>query len=491
MTTTVREKLSKAEELLQSGFSQKAQNQLMDIRLGEASRQDCLKWATLLRRTGAYEMALKVLYPVVRSNNPNITPEAKEIAIYRGLLNSIGGSEEAIRLITQSRAHEKETSALLVLAFAFFSQWNYEAAIPILESYLERVDRDSYDHAIGQVNYVAALVATEQFEQAIPLLHELKKYFSQNRMKILLGNCNEILGQVHFKEKNYEKAIPCLEDAKKQLGGKEPDTLFVKKWKLFISLSKNQSRVSTLQQITILREKARSLVLWETPRDIDLHIALITQNSDLFNHVYYGSPFNGYRKKMLINGHDKLESRYFRQLGTTSPKMTLEVNQLTERIGLRIGSLEERLLTVLVQDFYRPHRGATIFNQVYLGENFHPEHSQNKVKLLVSRLRKRLEPFGLGVDNILGKSYQLAEKSQVTLIYDLCNQKGIGLAEDLRLKKLEEAFRENWFTTERLSQELGVSQRTASRWLNQWVETNRIAQEGRRKSARYRLLRSA
>ncbi len=478
------------EELIKTGQSDLARKKINRFVISKIPRNRLASVADLCRRAGLPEMALKVLKPVVRPQNPNIQASPQEMAYYGQSLVSIGGGEEAIRLLNKPDVIEKEVKSLLFLSFAYFSQWNYQAAIPHLEKYLQRVDEKSYTHSVGQVNYAAALIAVRDFAKAETILQPLIKYFDSQNHNVLAGNCRELLAQIYYHNDQLPQATPLLDEAKMFLGGKQPDTLFVEKWQALIRVKKEGASSESLKELNRIKIQARKRHHWETVRDLELQQSLLTHDLNLYNQVYFGTPFPRLREKIQQMSNMITKKTYIRNISETKQlNLFYDLNHIDsgDKALFKTGSLYHRLFLQLANDFYRPLRIPTLFSRLYPDEYFEPECSSQKVKMLISRLRKMIKPMGLEVLEMRGTGYTLGASLPIGLVY---REKDKALPQDpltSRWQKLLETWPDQDFRASDMVSLFNISSRSASRWLKEMVDEGTLIKLGEKKGTRYRL----
>ncbi len=486
-------KYEQIEALIQSGQSAKARSQLQKLSISKIPRNRLSYVASLCRSSGIPEMALKVLKPLVHSQNPHVHASASEIAQYGQSLISLGGSEEAIALLNQEKVMSDEPKALLFLSFAYFAQWNYQAALPHLEAYLQRVPAGSYIHGIGQVNYAAALIAAGHYDKAEHTLIPLIDFFKKEKHQILAGNGLELLAQIYFHRDQVLKARPILEQATQLLGEKLPDSLFVKKWQCLIKIKSQGATLQNLNELEKLRNLAEQLFHWETIRDIDFHKSLLTHDISLYNQVYFGSPFPQLREKIKSLSEMPTKKTFIRNFsGAKQLSIFYDIQNLDQgnKAIFKTGSLYHRLFLALTEDFYRPLRLPTLFAKLYPDECFEPESSSQKLKMLISRLRKRITPLGFQIIERGGAGYILTCKKPVGLVYRDSPQP-LPQALDSRLSRVKELIQSPTFKSQDIANLFNISPRSASRWLKAMTEEGLIEKLGDKKGATYKISRQS
>ena len=476
------------EEDIVEGRTQQARAQLNKVVIAKIPRNRRASLASLCRRVGLAEQALKILRPVVRSQNRQITPSSEESLQYAQSLSSIGGSEEAIRLLSGEKIQKEEPRALLYLAFAHFAQWKYCESLPFLEEFLRQPPPTSYFHHIGEVNLIAALVSVCDYERARAHLLPLIEKLDQAGHRILAGNCRELLGQVLFHMGKTSEAKASLEEALQLLGEhKYPDSLFVKKWQLIIGLREQPSDLNLQHKFSELRAKAMEISHWETLRDIDFNSSKLFSTPELFQHVYFGTPYASYRDYMERDLDLPLPKQFARQMQKAAKGEVIDLDEMIigSQKPFKVNSLFHRMYHELSLDFYKPKRVATLFSKVYPGEYFDAESSTQKIKMLISRLRKVLGPYGLTVKEWGGTGYSLDATKPCGLLCRLDREAPKSSRSERHFDDFVRFFKGSEFSSQQVAKEFGVTQRTALRWLTEHVENGRLEKIGQKKGARY------
>ena len=483
--------LKDIEAKITSGQVTEARHLLQAVEVTKVPRNKVCAVAQLAKRAGLSDLALKLIKPYVRSHNKLIEPTPTECLDYATALVSVGGAEEAVELLSRKEVLAHDPKAHLYLAFAWFARWDYRSALKPLQEYLSRTDEGSYQHAIGQVNYSAALINLELYEEAEKILLKLIPEFQSQNYSILSGNCRELLAQIYFRLNKTAEARRLLEEALPLLGGKMPDTLFVNKWLALIALKDNPGSTEAQRVFEDIRSQAVEIHHWESVRDLDFHSAMITSKLDILKRVYFGTPLNHYREQLLNKYPNIRQGGTLRHLEPGSEEsnvISLEELFKGEKPLFKPGSLNHNMFHLLLADFYRPIRVGTLFEKLYPGEYFDPDHSAQKVKMQISRLRKSLKPFGIEITEMNGKGYMLTSQKGVCLKYAQLFDLNPENKSQLHLEVIQEKFHDRPFTCSEFARLMGVNDRTALRWLTELIEGNQILKSGARKGVRYQLL---
>jgi hypothetical protein len=230
--------------------------------------------------------------------------------------------------------------------------------------------------------------------------------------------------------------------------------------------------------------EAEEIGHWETRRDVDRYLALLTGDEALLRHLWFGTPFEGYRARLVKEWGRPLS------LGDSYERGRGHVLDVTSgavgRKSIRNLPREHRLLATLASDFYRPFRVAALFEALFPDERFLPTTSANRVHQAVRELRGWLEAHAPGITvEAHGSDYRLV----VGAGWAVCVPAAAPSFEtpDARaLRDLKQRFADRPFTTREAAAALAVSGRTALRWLADAVAEGKLERQGKRAAASYR-----
>jgi len=489
----VRGKIQQIQGLIAEGKVDSARHFFASIPLNKLPRPLLVEAADLARRLSLPLVAIQILNPVVRpqSRKP-IRPNEQEKAEYAGCLIAIGAGAEGEILLNQVDEAVAPQS-LLYRAFYCFSQWRYGEAIPFLKRYLDSSSLSEYQLLVGRVNLAAALVNDGGNTSLPDLLKEIRLETTAKSFHRLGANALELSAQLAVARGSWDEALGYLDQAERLFDStKTLDSFFVHKWRTLVETLKSKGSGESLQNLARLRETASVRAHWETVRECDLYQSIATGDSELALHVYFGTPFEGYRQRMLrvLPFILNIPEYFDLELG----KQKIRQQRLDLRTPL-IGTQQEGealkgklydLMSCLASDFYRPFRVASLFSHLYPTDHYHPQHSPQRIYQLLRRLRRRLESSRLSLMIVESKStYRL--KSQKGICLRVSRRCGNGNTRKLRLDELRRHFHDEEFTAEQASQTLRTSQATALRLLKSATERERITKIGAGPSCRYKV----
>jgi hypothetical protein len=391
------------DDFIRSGRLNLAKNALTQMAQSprKIPRESLVKVAGLCRRAGCPSLGIRLLRRIVRpasSTRLRHPATPAEMTEYAALLLRLGARAEALRLLVavdSSRAPQ----SLLIQAFAQFGKWDYESATPLLEKYVESTGITDYERLIGESNLVSAYVETKH-PRAYSLLNEVKVKARDAKANLLYGNLLAAEAEYHVGASGLAEAARAIKEAKQLLGETENiETLNLDKLGAVIEKSP--------ERLTGIAENLRKAGAWENARDCLFQKALLTNDSALFEHLYFGTPHVRYRERIQSLGYCLNDNSYVLRLKRKEhcearfnlPSLFLEKNdfgqsQISEidvqhaEGPFKRGQLPHRLLLCLVSDFYRPIRTPEIFDKVFPGQYYNPSTSPALVHQAMHRLRQ-------------------------------------------------------------------------------------------------------
>lgn len=447
--------------------------------------------AGLARRAGLHLLALKLLGPSVRGTGRKaVSASDEEKAEYAASLTYVGATEEALTLLKHVNS-DRVPQALLFECFAHFAQWDYRAAIPLLTKYVASSKLDPYQVLVGKVNLAAALIQQKEYAEAQPLLAELRSATRGPGFAHLHGNVLELSAQNSIFTGDFATAAGHLRAARDSLEGAVGlSEFFVRKWEAFVFSAQNRGKAEAFTKLHVIRREAMSLH-WETVRDCDRLEAVETKNESLLWHLYFGTPFEKFRERLLLDFGMPVEiaQTYLWRLngeeGESSPSvldvMTGEWNG--RETGLKTGQVVHRLLQALTMDFYRPLRLAVAHHFLYPSEFFNPVSSVHQIHQALRRFRSYLRENDIPLDvEEQDNYYRLILTTPVAL-----RVPHPGKSEDKFQRILSQL--QSWgapsFSATEASVQLRVPERTARRMLSELRDEGRLERAGAGPSTRY------
>jgi hypothetical protein len=274
--------------------------------------------------------------------------------------------------------------------------------------------------------------------------------------------------------------------------------LLIEKWKAILELASSKmnlgetrvySESDARKTLLKIQVKARELREWETVRDCDFHLARYTQDLQLGRHLYFGTPFDAYRARLIrklgINRPDAAE-RFDLQIGSRGNEFKVDVvsgKSSARNTSLKFGQIPQRLLALLVSDFYRPYRIATLHADLFPDRHYHPLHSPVVLRQAILRLRKWLSeskiPLQIEEDQ---STYRLKALRRCEIRVPPLNISSASTwADSLR----DELITRGFITRSSAARCWNVSERSAFNRLQDLVAENLLVREGQGHATRY------
>lgn len=451
------------------------------------SRDRLLALAKLARRLGLTETSLRLLYPMVRGKafSRGATPE--ETAEYSvGLLRE-GAVLEAEQLLLMLNSSECPNLPLL-LAFARMRVWDYAAAIPLIKKYLLE-EEPGYERRVAEVNLAACLVAVEKSKEAEPLLRDLEVATLRDQQWLLHANVLELIAQNAMELEDFESASRFLAQATRSSNDwGSVDSLFIEKWSAILLLKQVGPKKPIREKLDEVRAKAKALHHWETLRDLDYHWAIASQDSDLLRKLYFGTPFESYRARILRTLKKMGEGLDDGYQPTLEPEKTGDhlLFQLDEGVlPFPKGRLLHRVFSALLSDYYRPQKLVELFSATHPEEHYNPT-APARLYDAIARLRRAFKENQIPLSIIeTGGRYFLRPLTGFRVLVKVIS----ATSPDDRVARKLDTFRKRAkskiFRVTTFRRVTGLSERTASRYLSQGVQSGFIMRKGHGRSVSY------
>ena len=413
MSKELESHLDLLDQKIRHGDIKFVQNELDGLELERVPNRYAARIASLARRVSRGSLGVDILYPIVR---PRDSKKAKatgeDIAEYAALLTYLGSWREALGLLKKLNP-EEFPQVWLYQAFGFFAHWDYKGAIEPLQKYITSKTLSDYERLVGQLNLAAAWVNEKKYDDARELLQLVIREARKESYKTILANALERSAELSIGLKHWKTAETLLLEAESLISEKNNlYNLFIRKWMVFLNILSEGYPEHYQIKLKNLRAEAQQLQHWETVRDCDRFEAVVTQNKKLLLKVYFGTPHENFRQKLIREFKSTVVIPEFYVWGSElteidSSPLTLDVSEgvlktrnsegiisLTGKT-LAKDSLSFRLLSVLSSDFYSPFGDRYLFAQLYPKENYQPKSSKEKVCVVVQELRNWFHQNGV------------------------------------------------------------------------------------------------
>lgn len=481
--------IEQCESDVRAGHSHLAAKRLAHLNLAKVPRQWRLRLANVCRRAGLISQGLRLLSPIIHPdrNRWRVDADAFELSEYAVLLQKCGAINEALRTL-QRVDSGRVPDSLLYQAFCHFSQWQYHQAIPLLRKYLE-MDLAPYARLVGRVNLAAALVATEQLDQALEQLVVNIEMARAGGFTRLEGNSLELSAQIHIRSRNFFAAEKNLDEAARLLGSESTsDQLFVRKWQAVLS----GFNAGSAAPIKVFREEALSRGHWESVREADLYILSIEFEKHAFDHLVFGTPFEFYRQRIYreLKTVPDADSMIYGVAGART--LDLLSGQLRDDSRLKAGQAIHRLLNVLLRDLYRPLRVGGLFSELFPHDYFDIHSSPDRVHQILRRTRRWLEQqrIPIVIDEHTG-AYRIAFTGDFAFALPLNHPDGGVTQMTVQFEKLAKRYGEApSFTAREAREELGIPLTSFNRLISWALAAGQVERLGTGAKTQY-VIRSA
>jgi tetratricopeptide (TPR) repeat protein len=478
--------IERLEAMVRAGESAKAARAIRAVSGKSVARKDLARLAQIANRLGLASLSLRWLHPVVRSDSPAIArPSGAEKLEYAAALRLHGLFREAIALLNEidpaqmPLVHLRKASCLI-------SQWKYDEAIPSLKNFLSGSDPKDYSQVIAKVNLAASLLFENLDGEAADLLERLVAETKEAGHHLLHGNSLELTAQLRIRRGQFAQAQEALSAAAPFLAGHGRYALYLRKWAAIAdSLKAGEVRPELLK----VRAEAVSEREWETQRECDLYIGMLSRDHALINHVYIGTPFVSYRKRVrrLAPGFLPAENLFW----TSEPgRLPAKVFDVVAGEGLDQGRLPHRALIYLASDFYRPVTLGGAFAELFPGENYSQEGHTDRVHQAIRKLRAWFAAEGHDIGISVSRGfYRLEFAPEVGLLVP--RDKPALESEPVRWHKFARQWGRARFRKRDLMERLGCSNASAKRLLKWAVEAGEARVSGLNRGRSYTISKAS
>lgn len=482
MSDALERLLKECEADVRAGQLQKAARALAHLNTAEVPRRLLLPFANLARRTGGYNLGLRLLSPLLYEdrNKWREKPTDKELAEYAVLLQKCGAVGEALQILSRIRA-ESVPETLLYRAFCHFNRWEYVESIPLLEQYL-KADLAPYPALVGRVNLSAALLSAERHDQASALLEETIAQTEREKHFRLLANCLEMRAQLRIFSQHYSLAGADLERAVQLLGVQSTfDQLYIQKWQAVVQAF----RAKSTTPLTEFARQAAAMNNWECLREADLHRLKLEFELDTFDRLVFGTPFRAYRERIcryLGKTEDREEYWYGDRNGKVFDLMNGEVNGEPVLNG---GKKIHQVLAVLMRDLYAPMKVGALFAEIFPGDHFDINSSPDRLHQVLRRTRRWIAQSKLPFDLRFADGYYSLRVGTGLCVRLPLHQQQVS-THALEFERLRRMLPPE-FTRRQACAKLGLTLSSFNALINWSLEQNLVERHGQGRAVKYRL----
>lgn len=459
---------------IRAGKPHNVVGRLAHVGTAKIPREWRLPLAKICRRAGLYALGLRLLTRFVNSPAPKAS--AAELTEYSALLVRSGAVDEALEYL-ETVDFKEVPESLLIRAFALFSVWEFQKAIPELENYLKApLSKDAL--LVGRSNLAFAHVEVRQHETARKLLEENIRIAKEQGYAHLETYNKGLLAQVYLQEGNFVRARETISLIASDISNSQTNSDWsVVKLMLILDGLENKDP----KPFARLRQLATEKKDWPALRDADLFLLKVDFKVETFLHLYFGSPLPGFRR-CIQQEIGQIPERQIYVLGKKkSPRLDLQTGEVDHESGIRAGFKTHQLLRALLRDFYQPMTIGGLHAALNPGEHFNIGSSPDRVHQVVRRTRKWLAenkiPVRIQEDEGF---YSLVIEGDFSFRVPI-DQKPQDLFHH-RIEKLTKAFPESQlFSADAIQKELAISETSAHRLLQRAIESGEIERLGKAK----------
>jgi hypothetical protein len=489
------------ESAIRNGNRTQARALFKELKGQSFPRPRAKSFANLARRCGLLPLALQILQPVVRprvAGGERPTPE--ESAAYALVLIGLGAGAEGLKLLKDADSENAEV--ILAQAFAATKSWDYKTAATLLTKYEGCSGLTDYQRMTASVNLAASQIALGQHAEASTRINSILVETRSLQWNLLHKNALELATQLAILCSDWETfdSITKIKEPKQE-SEFNLDDFFISKWKAIAELNRSKGSAASVSLLEKVRAQALTNQHSETVRDCDFHRAIVTQDRKLALHVYFGTPFESFRLRVLAATSDWLivPESYTWNLaeGRRLKSKVSRVFDLDE--GCEIGSTIETpkgrslhlALRVLCSDFYRPFQMGSLLGSMYPDEHINPHSSPKRVAYLMHRLRRWFEEGDIPLQIVNdGNGYRL--KSEKPYGIQISHPRtdpntGRDVAKVLMFEKFQAEIKDLKFSIHDVAKRLAISERSARYFLTWAANLNLIERVGTGRITHYRL----
>ncbi len=472
--------LESIETLIVKGELKEARTALLTISAKDVSGPDLVYFCSLLRRCDLGLRAVQILQPLIypksRSAYQATVDEKLEYASNLVRLEILGEADRILQSIDEHRY----PIVLIRRGFLLVSKWDFESSNACFQKYAQHPLAQDYDRLIAKVNWLQGLVNLEKVEPAWTLARQLIEILDSEKHKLLLAAVHEFCAELCRLQEDFAGALPFIEKAKFYLEDQHTlDGYLIRKQEAIVHAYWKKSIDVLLHSKIEAQEKKH----FESLRDLDLHIAILSKNERLLNQVYWRTQSQSYQERILKYAHRygiMVNAEFFQFRKNKGPVFHLDSQILSgSSAAFKKDKALSKLLQVLLSEAYKPLKLIDLFCAVYPDEIFFADSSPDKTHQLLKRLRQFLESNGLPLKIVcqnrtyslrVNGNFSLSRTSQVHYQWE---------------KSLWQAVRDRSFDVAKAQALWGCSRRTTLRRIDLLKKRGRICTQGQTRSRRF------
>jgi tetratricopeptide (TPR) repeat protein len=460
------------ETSLRQGDVDTVARHLNKLNISRLSKTQRVRAARFARRAGMLTYGFRCLGFVAQGiDDPNrFSPD--EVAEYATLLIHNGGVEEALRILGKLSSLD-HPSLLTALAWCHFTKWDYNLAVEPLAKALN-LQGDSYWRLALKINLAEAYFGSGRFTQCLKLLSSSVREAESQQSQRLWANALHLRARCYFELNELEKSNRDLNLAWSKFSRLDsPDGILIKRQMVI-----NQAFMrKSVEPLNAFRSFVSQLGAWESLRECDYQKLRIRPTRSLFEHLYYGTPYLAYRRRVREAVSYELRGNDYIWGERNVPTLDLANSQLTRQ--------NQIVLDTFLRDFYRPLNVGRIFSALFPNEHFSYFHSSTRVHQILKRFRKDLRSNNIPLKvNCSGGLYTIIRTQPYSiriprnLRESECRVEGIDWLAQIFPKGRK-------FSVQEACPHLKLSKATLCRLMAQGLSENKIRKHGRGRTTKY------
>jgi hypothetical protein len=482
------------ENLIRAGQLANVRKEFKKLPLHSIPREHRATFANLARRARIPRTAIRILKAVVHSDNPLQSPATPiEIASYTMALASLGTLNEARSLVSRI-ADFDIPETLLACAYVYIWGWDYRAAIPFLKRYLNTKGPSEYQMYVAKLNLVGAYNYLNWHKKENSLVNDLVDISMARNWHLIHRDSLILRAQKLIADKNWRDAQQVVNQTFAITHAQKLDDLIVRKWQVFLELERDGAGEGTLAKLKDLKSTAHAAGRAEVVRDCDYFLAKQRRDLNGVSHVYFGTPFASFRKRIQRETADFWEPQEFYlwlPLGPGSanvPQRTIDLRPGRLKFA-QSSDLRFRLLSTLSSDFFRPFSIGSLFTEIYPLEAYDSHHSPAQTFDVIRRLREWLVELDFPIQVDCHKhQYRLRFTEPVGVVVD--GNPAVTPSKKKEVQNLISQLRSVWpyrsFSTHAAAQVLKLPDRKVRSLLAEANQNGLLYQDGMSRSRLYR-----
>ncbi len=498
---TVDERLLEIRDLFRAGRLADARAAVAGFSTRRLSPGQRVTLAALANRTYQFSRAASLLHRAVHPTGRRTKPAGIEAqAEYSRALIELGAVNEGIEILQRLDA-SRLPRIYRILAYAYFRRWQWELAIPLLKKSLLHPGLTLVEKLASKVALATALLhGKRDFVRAERLLKGVLRRLEGELYRRMRWDAWQMLAQVYYLRQQWSRTLGCVAEMEK-LYVDAPESLTVlvaRKWRTLVELSTAKDRAVALYKLGELKKEFGRCDNWIQVRDLDFYLARATNDRGRLVHLYYGTPLASARARILRElkvEQAAIPEFYDLQLRVAGAAHAMAGESLDilnganslGSSGLKPRQALQRLLEILVSDFYCPPNVVQLHEALYPGEHFNPLSSSVRVRQVLRRLRAWLKKNGipLAVEEKSERYFLVAQRPLRLRLRR--EQSGLDAALSDLVQRLKKHFGANSFKAGALEALMKVSRPTAVALLARAMAAQLVVRAGHGPQTRYRL----